>query len=202
MTKPKKKWFVCQECDTRITTERFPVRCAQCETIWLDKKTRGVEGWDFVSNDQLVNVVCRRFIDDARVGEQWKVAVMSAVSSKERKASLARLQEKYGKTGDGVPWQHVTKDGGVVVPYANGEPVKEGAPKKKRGRSKDPARTVSKAQAEAALSRLKGGETTLIAESNKLGFSHNGPLRAALRELMGHEEYREFLKKSMKKRKK
>jgi hypothetical protein len=49
--------------------------------------------------------------------------------------------------------------------------------------------SVDAAQAKDALARLKAGGTTLIAESKRLGFSHNGPLRGALRELVGQKGY-------------
>jgi hypothetical protein len=39
------------------------------------------------------------------------------------------------------------------------------------------------------IKRLKKGETTLRDESKVLGFTHNGPLRNALREKIGKEAY-------------
>lgn len=60
---------------------------------------------------------------------------------------------------------------------------------KKEGGRKKREQSVSEADAKKALANLKKGDTTLIAESKKLGFSHNGPLRAALRTLIGRDAY-------------
>lgn len=50
-------------------------------------------------------------------------------------------------------------------------------------------RAVSEADAKKALAALRSGTSTLIAQSKALGFSHNGPLRGALRKLIGREAY-------------
>jgi hypothetical protein len=44
----------------------------------------------------------------------------------------------------------------------------------------------------AIVERLKAGGS-LIKESRALGYSHNGPLRAALRELLGNENYNRMM---------
>src|SRR5690242_13503088 len=55
---------------------------------------------------------------------------------------------------------------------------------------------VTEKQAKAALARLQKGKTSLIAESRRLGFSHNGPLRKALRLLIGPEAYAELTERA------
>ena len=65
--------------------------------------------------------------------------------------------------------------------------AKKSAPKAEGRKKRE--QSVSEAQAKGALASLKKGGTTLIAESKKLGFTHNGPLRAALRGLIGEKEY-------------
>lgn len=71
---------------------------------------------------------------------------------------------------------------------------------KKGGRPRGKA--VSDADAKAVLARLKEGKTTLIAESKKLGFTHNGPLRAALRTLIGADKYAALMQSTEKPAKK
>lgn len=46
----------------------------------------------------------------------------------------------------------------------------------------------------AIVERLRAGTTALIAESKTLGFTHNGPLRGALRTLLGTDGYDELMK--------
>jgi hypothetical protein len=41
----------------------------------------------------------------------------------------------------------------------------------------------------AIVERLKDRKTNLLEESRALGFSHNGPLRRALRELLGKDAF-------------
>lgn len=41
----------------------------------------------------------------------------------------------------------------------------------------------------AIVKRLKAGKTSLREESTAVGFSHNGPLRKALRDLIGRDKY-------------
>ena len=72
-------------------------------------------------------------------------------------------------------------------PAAKTAAAKKSAPKKEGRKKRE--QSVSEAQAKGALASLKKGGTTLIAESKKLGFTHNGPLRAALRALVGNKEY-------------
>lgn len=71
-----------------------------------------------------------------------------------------------------------------------GTPVKgvKGVKAATGGRKKR-EQSVSAGQAKEALGRLTKGDTTLLAESKKLGFTHNGPLRAALRALIGVDKY-------------
>lgn len=52
--------------------------------------------------------------------------------------------------------------------------------------------TIAKDTLQEIIDRLERG-AALIAESRALGFSHNGPLRTALRELLGAERYSELL---------
>src|SRR5690242_8286572 len=59
---------------------------------------------------------------------------------------------------------------------------------------------VTEKQAKAALARLQKGKTTLIAESRRLGFTHNQQLRAALRRLIGREGYDALIEKACPKR--
>jgi len=49
--------------------------------------------------------------------------------------------------------------------------------------------TLPKEQLEEIVSRLRARTTTLLAESKKLGFSANAPLRTALRALLGPDGY-------------
>lgn len=67
--------------------------------------------------------------------------------------------------------------------------------KKPKGEKKERRRRVlvTQEQAKEALARLKAKESTLIAESKRLGFRHNGPLRKALRELMGRDVYAKLM---------
>ena len=44
----------------------------------------------------------------------------------------------------------------------------------------------------AIVERLHRG-ASLLSESRALGFTHNGPLRAALRELLGKENYNKMM---------
>jgi hypothetical protein len=50
-------------------------------------------------------------------------------------------------------------------------------------------KAITKEEALEALDRLQRRESTLIEESQKLGFTHNRALRAKLRELMGEDAY-------------
>lgn len=61
------------------------------------------------------------------------------------------------------------------------------------GERKKRQQAVSEADAKKAFAALEKGGTTLIAESKKLGFSHNGPLRAALRNLIGDAKYNKLM---------
>jgi len=63
------------------------------------------------------------------------------------------------------------------------------AEKKEKKERKKRAPGVTPEQAKAALAKIQGGSSTLFAESKALGFTHNGPLRAALRTLLGLEKY-------------
>jgi len=51
------------------------------------------------------------------------------------------------------------------------------------------------------IERVKGG-SSLLAESRKLGFTHNGQLRAALRRLLGMDGFKELMKGRIKPKKK
>lgn len=52
----------------------------------------------------------------------------------------------------------------------------------------------------AILDRVRGG-SALIKESKALGFTHNGPLRTALRELIGSAQYERMMAEPAKERK-
>lgn len=93
-------------------------------------------------------------------------------TSKESESIMANVAKKNGAKGGGGK--------------------KQVAKKEKKATTRT-ASNVTEAQAKAALDRLKKGDTSLIAESKKLGYSHNGPLRAALREMMGAKEYGKFM---------
>lgn len=54
-------------------------------------------------------------------------------------------------------------------------------------------REIPAATLEQIVGRLRNGESALIAESKNLGFTHNGPLRAALRTLLGAEGYDDLM---------
>jgi hypothetical protein len=50
-----------------------------------------------------------------------------------------------------------------------------------------------------AIEKLRAGES-LLSLSASLGFNHNGPLRTALRELLGVEQYAALLEENVAKR--
>lgn len=72
--------------------------------------------------------------------------------------------------------------------------AKESTPKENTSKKRAPRESsIKAADVQAARQRLEAGTTTLIAESKRLGFSHNGPLRAALREKLGRDGYEQLI---------
>lgn len=53
---------------------------------------------------------------------------------------------------------------------------------------------IAKEKLHAIVERLRSGASALIKESQGLGFSHNGPLRAALKGLLGTDGYDELMR--------
>jgi hypothetical protein len=52
------------------------------------------------------------------------------------------------------------------------------------------------------IQRLKEGKTNLLQESRGLGYAHNGPVRRALRELIGVDGFKELMRGRIKPKKK
>jgi hypothetical protein len=78
---------------------------------------------------------------------------------------------------------------------------KKPAPKVAAPRISKVAASISKEQLHAIVQRLEAGQSALIAESKRLGYPTNTPLRAALRaHLGGPKQYRAMIERGMKAR--
>lgn len=125
-------------------------------------------------------------------GWNWNCGCGAAGSDASREVAREQYKEhrrKCGLSSQPEAKSMSTEKKEPAAPKASPAAKKTAAPKGRKKREQ----SVKEADVKAVLARLKEGKTTLIAESKKLGFTHNGPLRAALRALIGEAPYTKLM---------
>jgi hypothetical protein len=127
---------------------------------------------------------------------QWQCSCGAAGEDASREVAREQYKNHRRKCGATQPeaksMSTEVKKEETAAPKAPPAAKKTAAAAAPKGRKKR-EQSIKESDVKAVAERLKKGGTTLIAESKKLGFTHNGPLRAALRALVGEAGYTKLI---------